>query len=182
MARIVSAVGEAWEKPDKPVYKWGTKDELEAAPYQWELEIDEVKALLPQPELEKPWPTVSGSVNWTPPAILTPATPPPEPEPQPKAKKVRKRRRKPKPSESEKAKLPETPAPAPTPTQPTGSKRRSRAQEAIRQWVKDKYPDGYDSIALRVIIKRASDDKEFKKRVVPFPRRDVWARALDRRK
>jgi hypothetical protein len=47
----------------------------------WEFEIDEVKALLPQPELERPWPTVSGSVNWSPPAILAPATPPPEPDP-----------------------------------------------------------------------------------------------------
>jgi hypothetical protein len=46
-ARIVSAVGEAWEKPDKPVYKWGTKDELEAAPYRWEFDLDEVAALLP---------------------------------------------------------------------------------------------------------------------------------------
>jgi len=49
----------------------------------WEFEIDEVKALLSQPELEKPWPTVSGSLNWTPPATLTPATPLPEPDPAP---------------------------------------------------------------------------------------------------
>ena len=49
-ADIVSAVGEAWMKPDKPVYKWGTKDELEAAPYQWEFDVDQVKALLPQPD------------------------------------------------------------------------------------------------------------------------------------
>ena len=45
----------------------------------WEFEIDKVKALLPQPEPAKPWPTVSGSVNWTPPAMLVPATPPLEP-------------------------------------------------------------------------------------------------------
>jgi len=89
MARIVSAVGEAWEKPDKPVYKWGTKDELEAAPYDWKLDVDEVKALRPQPELERPWPTVSGSVNWTPPAILAPATPPePDPTPEPSSPEI----------------------------------------------------------------------------------------------
>jgi hypothetical protein len=51
----------------------------------WEFEIDEVKGLLPQPELERPWPTVSGSVNWSPPAILAPATPPPKPDPTPES-------------------------------------------------------------------------------------------------
>ena len=51
---------------------------------QCEFDVDEVKALLPQPELEKrPWPTVSGSVSWSPPAILAPATPPPEEDPAP---------------------------------------------------------------------------------------------------
>ena len=41
--------------------------------------------------LEKPWPTVSGSVNWTSPAILAPATPQPEsaPEPEPKPADMR---------------------------------------------------------------------------------------------
>jgi hypothetical protein len=61
----------------------------------WEFEIEKVKALLPQPEpeLEKPWPTVSGSVNWTPPAILAPATPQPEstPEPEPKPDNIRRK-------------------------------------------------------------------------------------------
>jgi hypothetical protein len=42
----------------------------------WEFEIDKVKALLPRAETERPWPTVSGSVNWTPPAIL--ASPQPD--------------------------------------------------------------------------------------------------------
>jgi hypothetical protein len=42
---------------------------------QCEFEVDQVKALLPQPELEKPWPTISGGVNWTPPAMLAPSRP-----------------------------------------------------------------------------------------------------------
>jgi len=46
--------------------------------YAWQMEAKEIEALLPQPELERPWPTVSGSVNWSPPAMLVPATPPPE--------------------------------------------------------------------------------------------------------
>jgi len=50
---------------DKPIEK-----------YIWKMDSDEIAALLPMPELAKPWPTVSGSVNWTPPAILAPATPP----------------------------------------------------------------------------------------------------------
>ena len=37
-----------------------------------EFEVDQVKALLPQPELKNPWPTISGGVNWTPPAMLAP--------------------------------------------------------------------------------------------------------------
>ena len=45
-ARIISAVREAWEKPDKPVYDKKT-GELVAAPYQWEFDVDEVVALLP---------------------------------------------------------------------------------------------------------------------------------------
>jgi len=62
-ARIVSVVREAWEKPDKPVYKWGSKDELEAAPYRWEFEIDEVMALLPQRKARlKPGP--KGHGDW----------------------------------------------------------------------------------------------------------------------
>jgi hypothetical protein len=43
--------------------------------YTWEVDSKQIEALLPQPELERPWPTVSGSVNWSPPAILAPATP-----------------------------------------------------------------------------------------------------------
>ena len=55
----------------------------------WEFEIDKVKALLPQPEPAKPWPTVSGSVNWTPPAILAPATrPEPDPTPEPSSPEI----------------------------------------------------------------------------------------------
>ena len=62
MARIVSAVGEAWDRPaDKQVSSMeftGIKldelggdmvfQEVVKPPYQWEFEIDQVKALLPQ--------------------------------------------------------------------------------------------------------------------------------------
>jgi len=41
-----------------------------------EFEVDQVKALLPQPEPERAWPTVSDDVNWTPPTIL--ASPQPD--------------------------------------------------------------------------------------------------------
>ena len=58
----------------------------------WELEIDEVMALKPQPELERPWPTVTGSVNWSPPAMLAQReqapTPEPEPEPEPPSSEI----------------------------------------------------------------------------------------------
>jgi hypothetical protein len=49
--------------------------------YTWKVDSKQIEAL-PQPELERPWPTVSGSVNWSP-QILAPATPPPEPDPTP---------------------------------------------------------------------------------------------------
>ena len=135
---------------------------------QCEFEVDQVKALLPQPELEKPWPTVSGSVNWTSPAILAPTTPPPQPEPKPK--KI-KRRRKPKPA-------PEKVTPPP----PQPQNPRLRVREACKQFAEEKYPDGYAHIALRVIMHDAEVDKKFKRTVVPFPERDVWSRALGRRK
>ena len=182
MARIVSAVGEAWEKPDKPVYKWGTKDELEAAPYDWKLDVDEVKALLSQPELERPWPTLSGSVNWTPPAILAPKR-----EAEPRNLKRRKRRRKPKPSESEKAKPPEPPPQPPTTTSDHGiedkpRRNEPREYEEIRQFAARKWPGGYEHIATRDIIAAANSDEEFKKKVFPFPSRYQLERALGRRK
>lgn len=44
--------------------------------YTWKLDDRQIEALLPQQELERPWPTISGSVNWSPPAILAPAAPP----------------------------------------------------------------------------------------------------------
>lgn len=132
--------------------------EKPAASYVFEFEADEVKALLPP----------------------TPE-PPPAPKPQPK-KKVkrarRRRRRKPKPPESEKAKPPEATPPAPK--QPTASK--SREQEACRQFADRMYPHGYNSIRTSVIMHAADLDKEFKQTVAPFPKRDVWLRALGRRK
>jgi|SRR6516165_10301934 hypothetical protein len=145
---------------------------------QCEFKIDQVKALLPQPqpELEKPWLTVSGSVNWTPPAML--ASPPQQPEPR-KIKRRPKRRRKPKP-EPEKATPPEAKPPEPPP--PQHQNPRLRIQEACRQFAAEKYPDGYTHIALRVIMHDAEVDKKFKRTVVPFPERDVWSRALGRRK
>ena len=83
-----------------------------------------------------------------------------------------------KPPESEKAKPPEATPPAPK--QPTASK--SREQEACRQFAVRKYPHGYNSIRTSVIMHAAELDKEFKQTVVPFPKRDVWLRALGRRK
>jgi hypothetical protein len=99
-ADIVSAVGEAWDQPayedvttkeivegvevfGEIVFKEVVRTIMTKPPYRWEFEVDQVKVLLPQAELEKPWPTVSGNVNWTPLAILAPATPPPEPDPTP---------------------------------------------------------------------------------------------------
>jgi hypothetical protein len=59
---------------------------------------------------------------------------------------------------------------------------RSREQEACKQFTIRKFPDGYDSIKTSVIMHAAELDKEFKQAVVPFPKRDVWLRALGRRK
>jgi hypothetical protein len=129
--------------------------------YRFEFETDEVKALLP-PEA-------------------------PEPEPKKNVKRARRRRRrKPKPPEAEKVKPPEAEkpkppeAPPPAPKQPPASK--SRPQEACRQFVARKYPHGYDLIGTTVIMHAAEHNKEFKQTVVPFPNRDVWLRALGRRK
>ena len=96
-----------------------------------------------------------------------PAPPPvPEPEPKKKVKRARRRRRrKLKP---------------PAPEQPTAGK--SREQDACKQFAARKYPHGYNSIRTSVIMHAAGLDKEFKQTVVPFPKRDVWLRALDRRK
>jgi hypothetical protein len=127
--------------------------EKPAASYVFEFEADEVNALLPP-------------------------TPEPPLAPKPKPKKFNRARRRPKPPESEKAKPPEATLPAPK--QPTASK--SRAQEACRQFAVRKYPHGYNSIETSVIMHEADLDKEFKQTVVPFPKRDVWLRALGRRK
>jgi hypothetical protein len=136
--------------------------EKPAASYVFEFKADEVKALLPPTPEPQP-------------------EPPPAPKPPPK-KKVkrarRRRRRKPKPPESEKAKPSEATPPAPK--QPTASK--SREQAACRQFAVRKYPHGYNSIRTSVIMHDADLDKEFKQTVVPFPKRDVWLRALGRRK
>ena len=89
-----------------------------------------------------------------------------------------KAREKVEAAKSEKAKPPE--ATPPVPKQPTASK--SREQEACRQFAVRTYPRGYNSIRTSVIMHAAELDKEFKKTVVPFPKRDVWLRALGRRK
>ena len=100
-------------------------------------------------------------------------------------------RRKPKPPDSEKAKPSEAKPPnsekakppeakPPAPKQPTASK--SCGQEACRQFAVRKYPHGYDSIRISVIMHAADLDKQFKQTVVPFPKRDVWLRGLGRRK
>jgi hypothetical protein len=98
--------------------------------------------------------------------------PPPEPQPEPPPAP------EPEPKESEKAKPPQATPPAPK--QPTPNK--SREQEACRQFAVRKYPHGYNSIRTSVIMHAAELDKEFKQTVVPFPKRDVWLRALGRRK
>lgn len=62
-------------------------------------------------------------------------------------------------------------------------RRKSREQEAIRQWADTKWPDGYEHIELREIIFAAKHDKEFKKKFPSsFPERTKFSRALDRRK
>jgi hypothetical protein len=134
--------------------------EKAAASYVFEFEADEVKALLP---------TTAGPQR----------EPPPAPEPEPKDKKLagRRRRRKPKPSEAEKKQVEAMP---PAPKLPTAS--RSREQEACRHFAVRKYPRGYNSIRTSVIMHAADLDREFKQTVVPFPKRDVWLRALGRRK
>jgi len=136
--------------------------EKPAASYVFEFEADEVKAMLaPTPE-PQPEPL-----------------PPAKPQPNKKVKRARRsRRRKPKPPESDKAKPPEAKPPAPK--QPHASK--SREQEACRQFAVRKYPHGYNSIRTSVIMHAADLDKEFKQTVVPFPKRDVWLRALGRRR
>jgi hypothetical protein len=134
-----------------------------------EFETDQIKALLPQPELERPWPIVSGSVNWTPPAMLAPKR-----EAEPRNPKRRKRRRKPKPSEPEKVKPPEP--------QPPARRNEPREYEEIRQFAARKWPRGYEHIATRDIIATANLDEEFKEKVDPFPSRYQFERALGRRK
>ena len=131
--------------------------EKPAASYVFEFEADEVKALLPSPPEPQPEPPVA-----------------PKPQPKKKVKGARIRRgRKSKPPESEQAK-------PPVPKQPTASK--SREQEACRQFAVRTHPRGYNSIRTSVIMHAAELDKEFKKTVGPFPKRDVWLRALGRRK
>jgi hypothetical protein len=154
-ADIVSAVGEAWEKPDKPVYKWGTRDELEAAPYQWELEVDKVKALLPQPkpELEKPWPTVSGSVNWSPSAILTPATPTDAPQTKLTEEEIRYL---------------------------SGATLKPGAEKVIREFAYQEFGD-WRNVKPATIKAAAKDNKEFREAVFIFPSDSTWSRALDRK-
>jgi hypothetical protein len=83
--------------------------------------------------------------------------------PKPRPKRVRRRWKRPRP--------PEAPEPG-----------KSRQQEACKQFVARKYPDGHDLIETGVIIGEARHDKEFRQKVVPFPNRDVWLRALGRRK
>jgi len=144
---------------------------------QCEFETEQVKALLPQPELERPWPTVSGSVNYTPPAILAPKQ-----EAEPRNLKRRKRRRKPKPSEFEKAKPPEPPPP---PTRdPRGEDKPrgkgSRTHEAIRQIAAEEWSDGYEHVETLDIIDRVSP--ELQKRGIRVPHRSTFERALGRRK
>ena len=135
--------------------------EKPAASYVFEFEAVEVKALLPPTPEPQPEPPAA-----------------PKPQPKKKVKRARRgRRSKPKPPESE-AKPPEATPPAPK--KPTASK--SREQEACRQFAVRKYPHGYNTIRTSVIMHAADLDEEFRQRVVPFPKRDVWLRALGRRK
>jgi hypothetical protein len=65
---------------------------------------------------------------------------------------------------------------------PTPENPRLRAQKACREFADKKYPRGHDHIKLHVIMRAAEIDPVFRKTVIPFPKPDVWSRALDRRK
>ncbi len=59
----------------------------------------------------------------------------------------------------------------------------SPAQDEIKRFVARKWPGGeWNDLGTGVIIKAAEKDDEFKKTVNPFPNRDVFLRALGRRK
>ena len=64
----------------------------------------------------------------------------------------------------------------------SSSSRRSRIQEAIRQFVTDKFGQNWQRVATAAIIKAANEDEEFKRLVRPFPERSTFARALGRKK
>jgi hypothetical protein len=59
----------------------------------------------------------------------------------------------------------------------------SREQDLIKQFVAEKWPDGWELVSTRVIMKAADEDEEFKKKVrLHFPSRTTFERALGRRK
>jgi len=72
---------------------------------------------------------------------------------------------------------PATPA---SPPAPATKRRRSRQQRMIQQIAAEEYPDGYDQIETGVIIQRVANRLVRQKLAVP--KRDVFLRALDRRK
>ena len=75
------------------------------------------------------------------------------------------------------------PRPPTTPTSPPAAAtkgRGSRQQRMIQQIAAEEYPDGYDQIETGVIIQRVANRLVRQKLAVP--KRDVFLRALDRRK
>jgi hypothetical protein len=58
--------------------------------------------------------------------------------------------------------------------------RRSREQELIREIAAEIWPNGYEHVRTETIIKRVGD--KIDRMGFPVPKRDVFLRALDRRK
>jgi len=58
--------------------------------------------------------------------------------------------------------------------------RRSRGQDEIKQIADELWPDGYEHVETKNLIKEVGDQLE--RRGIPVPKRDVFLRALDRRK
>jgi hypothetical protein len=75
---------------------------------------------------------------------------------------------------------PPTAAPPFTAAAPTTKRRRSRRQRMIQQIAAEEFPDGYDQIETGVIIHKVANRLERQR--LPVPKRDVFLRALDRRK
>jgi hypothetical protein len=60
------------------------------------------------------------------------------------------------------------------------ARKEPRIYGLIREIAAEKYPSGYKHIENSALIKTISDELE--KRGLPIPKRDVFLRALDRRK